>query len=130
MGLIDRARQAFHKAVQRHNGKLIRLQEQTGVNYSIINRLNSGKNNFNSMTLQTFEKLFPELEVSFFRDERVASETTDPRLRELLSIWDNLSTADKLRVLAAAYDCLETGIQVDSDSPPGERTATKHAKAG
>ena len=70
MDLIKQTKEAFKKAVDRAGGRLVRLQEKTGVSYPIINRLNSGKRSFKDLSLQTFEKLFPEMEVIFFRDER------------------------------------------------------------
>ncbi len=69
MDLVKKTEEAFHKAVQRAGGKLVRLQEKTGVSYPIINRLNSGRNKFKDVSLQTVEKLFPELQAYFFRDE-------------------------------------------------------------
>ena len=70
MDLIKQTKEAFKKAVDRVGGRLVRLQEKTGVNYSAINRLNSGKNKFKDLSLQTFEKLFPEMDITFFRDEQ------------------------------------------------------------
>ena len=70
MGLIKETKEAFKKAVDRAGGRLVRLQEKTGVDYASINRLNSGKNNFENIPLRTLIKLFPEMEITFFRDER------------------------------------------------------------
>lgn len=70
MDLIKATKEAFFKAIDRAGGRLIRLQEKTGVDYPTINRLNSGKRKFKDLSLQTFEKLFPEMEITFFRDER------------------------------------------------------------
>ncbi|MCF6174837.1 MAG: hypothetical protein L3J71_03615 [Victivallaceae bacterium] len=136
MGLISNTKQAFLKAVQRGNGKLVRLQEQTGVSYSAINSLNSGQREFKNMTLQTFERLFPEMEVSFFRDERrddACIVSTDPLLREVLTNWDNLSRGDKHRMLTQLYDCLEgetPSSRVPPEEAPAGRTSAKHRKAG
>ncbi len=75
MNLIARTKQAFFKALGREDN-MLRLSEKTGIAYPIINKLNSGKSAFENIPLGTFERLFPELEVTFFKDERKAKDNT------------------------------------------------------
>ena len=53
----------------REAGNMARLQEKTGLPYSVINKLNNGRNQIRRMPLETLWRLFPELELRFFRDE-------------------------------------------------------------
>lgn len=62
-------KRALARAI-REAGNMSRLQEKTGLPYSVINKLNNGHNQIRRMPLETLWRLFPELEMSFFRDER------------------------------------------------------------
>lgn len=93
MDLIRRTKEAFMIAIKRA-GRMANLAEKTGVDYAAINRFKSGKNDFKNMTLQTFEKLFPELEISFFRGApRFGTAEADQRM---LKINENLSDEEKM----------------------------------
>ena len=106
MDLIKQTREAFQKAIDRSDGKLIRLQEKTGVDYSIINRLNSGKRSFKDVPLRTFERLFPEMLVHFFKDEypRMVSEKADLTTaeRKIIKIMRELDEDEQLDLLMEA----------------------------
>ena len=69
MDLQKQTKKAFFKALGRAENMLV-FSKKTGVAYPVINKLNSGKSAFGNMTLSTFERLFPELELTFFADER------------------------------------------------------------
>jgi len=106
MGLVRKTKEAFFKAVDRVGGKLVRLQEKTGVEYSTINRLNSGKNDFKNIPLRTLIKLFPEMDITFFRDEH---NTADPpgldltkTERKMLKTMRELGEEDQLDLLMEA----------------------------
>ncbi len=66
-------KRALSRAI-REAGNMARLQEKTGLPYSVINKLNNGQNQIRRMPLETLCRLFPELELSFFRDERPAGD--------------------------------------------------------
>ena len=104
MNLIRRTKEAFREAIERAGGKLVRLQAKTGVSYPIINRLNSGKNKFKDISLQTFEKLFPEMEVTFFRDERNTSNSSglSPGAKRLVEIFEDLDEEGRVNLLTDA----------------------------
>lgn len=68
MGWIEKTKEAFGKAVDREYN-LNRYAEKIGVSYSIVNRLRSGKTQFEKLDLSTFFRLFPEMKIYFFREE-------------------------------------------------------------
>lgn len=68
MGWIEKTKEAFAKAVEREYN-LNRYAEKIGVSYSIVNRLRSGKTQFEKLDLSTFFRLFPEMKIYFFREE-------------------------------------------------------------
>ncbi len=67
-------KRALARAI-REAGNMSRLQEKTGLPYSVINKLNNGQNQIRRMPLETLWRLFPELEMRFFRDERPSGVT-------------------------------------------------------
>ena len=73
MNLAKRVREALKKAVDL-TGNQLRLEEKTGVKHSTINMMSSGKRSTGNMTVNTLEKLFPEMEITFFRDERQSAD--------------------------------------------------------
>lgn len=77
MGLPEQTKQALLKAIKQADN-MLRLAEKSRVPYSVINRFYNGRNDFKNMTLNTFERLFPELAVYFFKDERPKDETALP----------------------------------------------------
>ena len=68
MDLVRETKKALLRACDKA-GNQLRLQGKTGVSYAVINKFHSGKRDIGNMTLYTLEKLFPELDVSYFRDE-------------------------------------------------------------
>lgn len=66
---------ALKEAVKRA-GSQLRLAEQSGVSQGNINGFLNGKNKVENMTIGTFFRLFPEIEVNFFRDQRQTSSTS------------------------------------------------------
>ncbi len=69
MTLDEQVKQAFFTLVERENGNLRQIALKTGVAYAIIHRLYRGKTAFANMSIQTLEKLFPFLRVSFFGED-------------------------------------------------------------
>jgi hypothetical protein len=106
MDLVRRAKEAFLKAVDQTGGKLVRLQEKTGVDYSIINRLNSGKRDFKDLPLQTLIKLFPELRMYFFREEYPSGafdkSNLSPGAKKIAEIYEGLNEEGQLDLLTEA----------------------------
>ena len=129
MDLSKETKEAFKKAIDRAGGRLVRLQEKTGVNYSVINRLNSGKNKFKDMSLQTLEKLFPELLIYFFKDEYPPEKPTESNLtvaeRKLLKLIHDLDEEDQLDLLMEA-----AAIRERRSKNKQARTSHKVPKAG
>lgn len=69
MSLVNKLQYAFQKAVIRAGGKP-ELARKCGLAYSIIHRFSSGTCHFGNMTVGTLERLFPELQIDFFGEER------------------------------------------------------------
>lgn len=69
MTLIKETKRAFVRLVEKEDGNLRQVSLKRHVNYSAIHQLYHGKVKFENLTLLTFERLFPELRVYFFRDE-------------------------------------------------------------
>ena len=69
MTLIKETKRAFEKALARENSNIRQLSQKTKLAYSIVHELKNGVSKFGNMRLGTFESLFPELRVYFFRDE-------------------------------------------------------------
>ena len=68
MGWIEKTKEAFAKAVEKEYN-LNRYAEKVGISYSIVNRLRSGKTQFEKLDLATFFRLFPEMKIYFFQEE-------------------------------------------------------------
>jgi hypothetical protein len=106
MDLVRRTKEAFLKAVDQTGGKLVRLQEKSGVDYASINRLNSGKNDFKNIPLRTLIKLFPEMEITFFSDERRTAASPLPDLtvaeRKVLKLMREMNEEGQLELLTDA----------------------------
>jgi DNA-binding Xre family transcriptional regulator len=106
MDVIKQTKEAFKKAVDRVGGRLVRLQEKTGVDYASINRLNSGKNDFKNIPLHTLIKLFPEMDITFFEDERHAESPLGVNLtaaeRKIIKIMREINEEGRVDLLTEA----------------------------
>jgi len=119
MNLAKRIKEALRTIVA-NAGNQLKLEAKTGVSHSNINMFLSGKRSVGNMTINTLEKLFPELQVFFFKSE---APTAMPAVeRKIISMLQALSEEDRLEVLA--YVAARQGA--------AERDAmkTKHAHAG
>ena len=77
MGLPEQTKQALLKAIEQA-GNMLKLAEGRKVPYSVVNRFYNGRNDFRNMTLGTLERLFPELIIYFFKEERPENEVRPP----------------------------------------------------
>lgn len=78
---IEKLKTAFGKAIDRA-GNMHQLEKQTGVSSPTINRFHSGKQDIANIPFSTLIKLFPDIEISFFRDERPPPGEIDNLRRE------------------------------------------------
>ncbi len=123
MDLVRETKKALLRACDKA-GNQLRLQEKTGVSYAVINKFHSGKRDIGNMTLYTLEKLFPELDVSYFRDE------------VRLSGFSNLSRSDQklLKIIVeldedGKLDALEALITIrERRRLAGEVETSKHVR--
>ncbi|OQA78280.1 MAG: hypothetical protein BWY31_04373 [Lentisphaerae bacterium ADurb.Bin242] len=65
----EKIKAAFDRAVERENRNLSQYAHKTGVPYTIIHNLKSGKTGFSRMTVATLSRMFPEMRVFFFRED-------------------------------------------------------------
>ena len=86
-------------------GNMRKLAEERGMDYSTINRFNSGDNAIENMPLKTMVKLFPELQIYCFRSD-LPADIQPPTVRdsdileELTEVVSHLSPRDKVKLLS------------------------------
>lgn len=97
-------KKSLKKAIDRA-GNMRKLSEERGMDYSTINRFNSGDNAVENMPVKTLVKLFPEVKIYCFpEDVPVLLNTTagigDAEiLDELSNILRHLQPSEKVRLL-------------------------------
>ena len=69
MSLVEQVRQAFFALYEREDGNLRQVALRSGVDYAILHRLKVGKSAFEKMSIQTLEKLFPQMRVTLLPGE-------------------------------------------------------------
>lgn len=94
---------ALKEAVKRA-GTQLRLAEQSGVSQGNINGFLNGKNKVENMTIGTLLRLFPDIEIKFFPEQRMTTATTSTNVgdsvdRKIHDFIGRLSSDEKL-------DCL------------------------
>lgn len=86
-------------------GNMKKLAENRSMDYSTINRFNSGSNAIENMPVKTLIKLFPELRIYCFTDD-LPAEPYSPGIQdsdilgELAATVHRLSPKEKLRLLS------------------------------
>lgn len=115
MNIEKQIKKSLDKAIDQV-GTQLRLEEKTGVKQPAINRLLSGKRSMGNMTVNTLMKLFPEIEITFFKDERQVINS------DLSTIENNImSKVQQLNENAQLDLISDLAIQLDKD-----RAASKH----
>ena len=97
--ILDAVKQACTRA-----GNQLELARRTGLSQGQLSDYICGRRKIKNMTIGTFCRLFPELTVTFFRDQ--SSETDDPVEYEIVRIIRVLTAAEKarcLKILAANF---------------------------
>lgn len=98
----------LEKSLQRaiaQAGNMRKLAEDRGMDYSTINRFNSGDNAIENMPLKTMVKIFPELQIFCFRSD-LPADVQPPTVRdsdileELNEVVTHLSPRDKVKLLS------------------------------
>lgn len=87
MSLVDQVKQALKKAIEQMRSQA-NLAQKSGVAASSINCFLSGKRDISNMTLYTFEKLFPDMKITFFRDEWQQNSQAPPGLPPDLNSYE------------------------------------------
>jgi len=98
--VIERAiREALEKA-----GTQTNLAEKTGISQGNLNNILNGKISIDKMTVGTLLRLFPEIEITFFREQRISATLAPPPAgdsidRKIFDFISRLTPDEKL-------DCL------------------------
>ena len=90
--VLDALKEACARA-----GNQLELANQCGVSQGQISDYLCGRRQIRNMTLGTLEKLFPELVLTFFRDQ--SGSTTDPVEHEIMRIVHSMTPTQKARCL-------------------------------
>ena len=96
--------QALRRSIEQA-GNMRKLAEDRGMDYSTINRFNSGDNAIENMPLKTLIKLFPEVQIFCFPADMPA-DLQPPTVRdadiiaELSDVVSHLTPREKVRLLS------------------------------
>lgn len=114
MDLINYLEKSLKSAIEQ-SGNMRKFSEQVGMDYSTINRFNSGVNAIENMPLKTMIRLFPDLKIyclkSDYPTEVISSEPSigdDIILDQLSILVKDLQPREKIRLLtfvAANFGC-------------------------
>lgn len=109
MSLETKIKRALIKATNRA-GNMVRLAQETSVANAAINRFISGKRSIGNMTIHTLERLFPEIEITFFQDEAATGappgqptrrDDLGPYERKLLRLARSMNQEGQLEAIEA-----------------------------
>jgi len=67
---VEELKKAFARRLSQEDHNIRALSRKSGVNNSTVNRLNSKKAAFENIPALTIQRLFPEIRVYFFREDR------------------------------------------------------------
>ena len=86
-------------------GNMRKLAEERGMDYSTINRFNSGENAIENIPLKTIVKLFPELRIYCFqsdmpKDLQPPTVCDSDIVEEMSEVVSRLSPKDKVKLLS------------------------------
>lgn len=104
MDLEDYLKKSLQKAIDRA-GNMRKLAESRGMDYSTINRFNSGDNAIENMPVKTLFKLFPEISIYCFPEDLPVKFETPPSvgdaeiIDELADLVKQLRPREKLKLL-------------------------------
>ena len=90
-------REAIKRAAK-DAGSILRLSQKTGMAYSAVHRLITGKVDIKNMTVGSLIKLFPELEIFCFRSDiplQSINNKEDPTMEVLSEMIGRLSPLDR-----------------------------------
>ena len=111
MPTLNYLKNSLQRAISRA-GNMRRLAEERGMDYSTINRFNSGRNDLANMPVKTLIKLFPELTIYCFDEDDPHRQPPPPSvadadiIAEISDLIRQLPPREKLKLLtmvAATY---------------------------
>ncbi len=93
---------ALKKAVL-YSGSSHKLAIERNIPYSVINRYMNGKSNISNITFATLQKLFPEMNITFFNSDSgsdpITYKTDDDVSGAIIKLVTLLSPEDRIKVL-------------------------------
>lgn len=100
--LEQKLKSAFKKALE-SAGTQKELEKRTGVKQGEITYYVSGKRKLMNMGVASMEKLFPEMQITFFRDELPMAVNSDlsPVTQQIVQIVQKLDITEQAHLLAA-----------------------------
>ena len=102
--MIDELVLAALKEACSRAGNQLGLANRSGLSQGQISDYLCGRRKIKNMTLGTLEKIFPELELSFFKDQNATA--VDPVESEIIQIVHSMSPSQKaycLKIIAANF---------------------------
>lgn len=85
MEIEKKIKKAFAKAIDKA-GNMAKLSEISGVTYSVINKINSGKVGYTNVSLGTYLKIFPDMEIDFFGKGGNVSNVTQSHISDTATV--------------------------------------------
>lgn len=100
--LEPKLKAAFKKALDRAKTQK-ELEKKTGIPQSSITHFLSGRRKLMNMGVSSLEKLFPEMQITFFRDELpiAVNSNLPPLTQQIVQIIQKLDIADQAKLLAS-----------------------------
>lgn len=107
---IETVEKALFEAVKRA-GTQLGLAERSGISHGTLNGYLNGKNKVENMTIGTMLRLFPDIDISFFRDQRPSLTHAPPppldsiekRLYDFIGMLSSEEKIDCLMFLSAKF---------------------------
>ena len=128
MTLDEQVKQAFLTLVERENGNLRQLSLKRGVNYATINRLKNERAAFAKMSVQTLEKLFPFIRVSFFGEEEHAVMVHGANNGAIAAGAGAKATVNGLKPVTKAISSITASVPPDAISRASLENQILHAE--
>jgi transcriptional regulator with XRE-family HTH domain len=92
-------------------GTQLALAEKAGMSQGNLNGLLNGKNKIENMTVGTLLKLFPDLQMRFFRGAEFSNIKVDPIEEQVLEITRTLTAKEKAKCLTIIAANFNSSIQ-------------------
>ena len=116
MSVLEYLKSSLRRAISR-SGNMRRLAAERGMDYSTINRFNSGRNDLANMPVKTLLRLFPDLTLYCFPEDvpsyrATAANVGDAEIiEELAELVHRLPPREKLKLLTTVASLYGNGAK-------------------